>query len=218
MPFVPVIRRRRGVVATVIREDRRLFTAVARAKTPWLDRALPLLSRSANNSALWSAVAGGLWLSGGRRSQRAAVRGLASVAVTSLLVNQGIKRLIRRPRPSVRHVPAVRQVPVAAFTTSFPSGHAGSAAAFASGVACELPAAGPPLALVAAMVGLSRVYVGVHYPVDVLVGAAIGAGVGQLTRRIWPVLPTREQEGPPSDHRHRVAPNPDGRGVAIVIN
>jgi diacylglycerol kinase family enzyme len=138
--------------------------------------------------------------------------------VTSLLVNQGIKRLIRRPRPSVRNVPAVRRVPVAALTTSFPSGHAGSAAAFASGVACELPAAGPPLALAAATVGLSRVYVGVHYPVDILVGAGLGAGVGQLTRRIWPVLPTRPEAVPPTAHRQRVAPNPDGRGVAIVIN
>ena len=163
-------------------------------------------------------MAAGLWSSRGRRSQRAAVRGLGSVAVTSLTVNQGIKRVVRRPRPSVRAVPAVRRVKVAALTTSFPSGHAGSAAAFASGVACELPAAGPPLALLAAAVGFSRVYVGVHYPLDVLVGAGIGVGVGQLTRRVWPVLPKRAEQVPPSAERHRVAPNPDGRGVAVVVN
>jgi diacylglycerol kinase family enzyme/membrane-associated phospholipid phosphatase len=201
-----------------VRHDCRLFAAVAAARTPWLDGVLPRLSRSANHSAVWFAVAAGLWLSRGRRSQRAAVRGLGSIAVTSLTVNQGIKRLVRRPRPSVRNVPAVRRVPVAALTTSFPSGHAGSAAAFASGVACELPAAGAPLAVLAAAVGLSRVYVGVHYPADVLVGAAIGAGVGQLTRRVWPVLPKRAEEAPPSTDRRRVPPNPDGRGVAAVVN
>jgi diacylglycerol kinase family enzyme/membrane-associated phospholipid phosphatase len=202
----------------VVRHDCRLFTAVARARTPWLDRAVPLLSRSANHSAIWFAVAGGLWLTRGRRSQRAAIRGLGSIAVTSLTVNQGIKRLVRRPRPSVRNVPAVRRVAVPALTTSFPSGHAGSAAAFASGVACELPPAGAPLALVASAIGFSRIYVGVHYPLDVLVGAGIGAGMGQLTRRVWPVLPKRAEEVPPSDDRRRVAPNPDGRGVAIVVN
>ena len=201
-----------------MQHDCRLFSAVARARTPWLDRAVPLLSRSANHSALWGAVAAGLWLSRGRRSQRAAVRGLGSIAVTSLTVNQGIKRLVRRPRPSLRSVPAARRVNVAAFTTSFPSGHAGSAAAFASGVACELPPAGPPLALAAAAVGLSRIYVGVHYPLDVLAGAAIGAGVGQLTRRVWPVLPKRVEEVPPSTDRRRIAPNPDGRGVTAVVN
>jgi diacylglycerol kinase family enzyme/membrane-associated phospholipid phosphatase len=201
-----------------VRRDCEVFVAVARARTPWLDRAVPLLSRAANHSALWIGVAGGLWTTGGRRGQRAAVRGLASIAVTSLTVNQGIKRLVRRPRPSVRNVPAVRRVKVGALTTSFPSGHAGSAAAFASGVACELAPAGPPLAVLATAVGVSRVYVGVHYPLDVLVGAAIGAGVGRLSRRVWPVLPERADDVPPSTDRRRVEPNPDGRGVAIVVN
>jgi diacylglycerol kinase family enzyme/membrane-associated phospholipid phosphatase len=202
----------------LVRHDRRLFTAVARAKTPWLDRAVPQLSRAANHSALWFVVAAGLWLSGGRRAQRAAVRGLGSIAVTSLTVNQGVKRVVRRPRPPVRMVPSVRRVSVPALTTSFPSGHAGSAAAFASGVACELPAAGPPLAFLAAAVGFSRVYVGVHYPLDVLVGAGVGAGLGQLTRQVWSVLPKRADELPPSSDRHRVPANRDGRGVAVVVN
>jgi undecaprenyl-diphosphatase len=130
----------------------------------------------------------------------ATLRGLGPIAVTSLLVNRGIKRVVRRPRPSFRNVPAVRQVKVAAQTTSFPSGHAGSAPAFVSGVASELAPAGPPLAVLAAAVGVSREYVGVHYPLDVLVGAGIGAGVGQLTRRVWPVLPQRAERRP-AEHR-----------------
>jgi undecaprenyl-diphosphatase len=107
---------------------------------------------------------------------------------------------------------------VAPLTTSFPSGHAASAAAFATGAAIELAPAGPPLALLAAAVGASRVYVGVHYPLDVLVGASVGAGVGRLSRRVWPVLPKRTAEIPPSGDRRWVAPNPDGRGVTVVVN
>ena len=181
MSRVAIVRRPRGLGATLVRLDEGLFARVAGTHTPWLDTALPLLSRSANHGALWTAVAAGLAAAGGRRGRRAAVRGLGSTAVTSLLVNQGVKRVARRPRPSLRRVPPVRRLRVAPLTTSFPSGHAASAAAFATGATRELRSAGPPLALLAAAVGVSRVYVGVHYPLDALVGAGIGAGVARLS-------------------------------------
>src|SRR5215218_8062514 len=186
MAKVRILRRPRGILEPLVRLDCDLFARVAGGHTPWLDRGLPLLSRSANHSVLWIAIAAGLATAGGRRGQRAALRGLASIAVTSLAVNQGIKRVVRRPRPSLRNVPAVRRVRVAPLTTSFPSGHAASAAAFATGAAIELPPAGPPLAALAAAVGGSRVYVGVHYPLDVLVGAGVGATVARAVGRWWP--------------------------------
>jgi undecaprenyl-diphosphatase len=221
MPKLPLKRalsRRRGVRTALVELDCELFERVAAARTPALDRVLPVLSRSANHSVLWLGVAGALWSFGGRRGQRAALRGVVSIGVTSLVVNQGIKRAVRRPRPSHRSVPVVRRVRVPLRTTSFPSGHAGSAAAFAAGVAAEWPSAAPPLALLAAAVAFSRVYVGVHYPLDVLVGASIGVGVAQLSRRTWPVLPTRADEAPPSADCRRAVPNPDGTDVTIVVN
>jgi diacylglycerol kinase family enzyme/membrane-associated phospholipid phosphatase len=212
-----MVPRPRGVLAKLVRADCRVFVRVARARTPWLDRGLPVLSRSANHSVLWIAIGVGMAAVGGRRGRRAAIRGLGSIAVTSLLVNQAIKRAVRRPRPSLRSVPAVRRVNVAPLTTSFPSGHAASAAAFATGVTVELAPAGAPLSLLATAVGISRIYVGVHYPLDVLVGAGIGVGVAGLTRRLWPILPKRSNEAPSEDLR-RVDVDPDGRGVTIVLN
>ena len=215
---LPILRRPRGVLAPLVRLDCELFARVAGSHTPWLDRGLPLLSRSANHSGLWITIGASLAAGGGRRGQRAAIRGLASIGVTSLVVNQGIKRVVRRPRPSLRNVPAVRRVRVAPLTTSFPSGHAASAAAFTTGVATELAPAGPPLAVLAAAVGASRVYVGVHYPLDVLVGAAIGAGIAGATRRVWGTLPARADDAPPCEDRRRRPPNGDGAGITVLVN
>jgi undecaprenyl-diphosphatase len=63
-------------------------------------------------------------------------------------------------------------------STSFPSGHSASAAAFAVAVGSGLPAAAVPLGLLAAAVGYSRVHTGVHYPADVVGGLALGVVSG----------------------------------------
>jgi undecaprenyl-diphosphatase len=175
------------MVRAIVRVDSRLFGAVARTGTPWLDRVLRDLSVAANNSVLWIAIATVLNLRGGLRGRRAALRGVGSIALTSALVNNGVKRLVARPRPSLRHVPAIRRLSAQPATTSFPSGHAASAFAFAVGASSELPAARIPLLALASTVAYSRVYVGVHYPLDVVVGAAAGAGLAYGSRLAFPV-------------------------------
>ncbi|HWH45162.1 MAG TPA: phosphatase PAP2 family protein [Thermoleophilaceae bacterium] len=198
--------------------DRALFARVARMRSGPLDRVLLPVTRAADHSKLWMALAAALAIAGGRREQRAAIRGIGSVGATSLLVNQVVKRAVRRPRPELRNVPAARRLRAQPLTTSFPSGHAASAAAFAAGAGSELPAARTPLGALAAAVGFSRTYVGVHYPLDVLVGAAAGAAVGLASRLQWPLLPAEIEECRPTSEPVRLDPRPDGEGVAIVVN
>src|SRR3954454_19382093 len=169
-----------GILA---RLDNDVFEALAGSATGSLDRSLALLSRSADHGVLWVLAAGVLAAAGGPAGRAAAPSGLGSTALTSLLVNQGLKRLVRRSRPPLG-VPLARRVPMPA-TTSFPSGHAASAAAFATAASAELRVLRVPLGLVAAAVGLSRVYVGVHYPLDVVAGAAIGVAVGAAAPTAW---------------------------------
>jgi undecaprenyl-diphosphatase len=208
----------RKLIAKLVQLDCRLFDRVASSSTPALDKTLPPLTRAANHSVIWIVTSALLGAFGGRRGKRAALRGIGSIGLTSLFVNQVVKRLVRRPRPSLRRVPAVRRLRTQPLTPSFPSGHAASAAAFAVGVSSELPAARVPLGVLAGAVGYSRTYVGVHYPFDVLTGAAIGASVGALTRLQWPILPTEVEERPPAQSKVELEPRPDGEGVLLVVN
>ncbi|MFL6130353.1 MAG: phosphatase PAP2 family protein [Mycobacteriales bacterium] len=153
------------------RLDAELFRRAVEAHDPVLDRTLPALSRAADFSVLWMAVAAVLGLTGRRRT---AVRGLGAVALASTTANVLVKGHVGRVRPPLHTVPERRRVRRVPVTTSFPSGHTASAVAFAVTVGREAPGLGPPLGLVAAAVALSRVWTGAHYPGDVLVGAAIG--------------------------------------------
>jgi undecaprenyl-diphosphatase len=69
-------------------------------------------------------------------------------------------------------------------STSFPSGHSASAAAFAVSVGRLLPGLRLPLRVAAGIVAFSRLYTGVHYPGDVVVGAALGTIVGWATSTV----------------------------------
>lgn len=165
--------------------DHAVYGAIAGAPTPTIDRGLVALTRSANHSKLWFACAGVLAVAGGQDGRRAAVRGLASIAVASGGVNLGIKFLSRRARPdrAGHAVPEARQIRMP-ISTSFPSGHAASAFAFATAAGHGVVAFDLPLRVLATAVAYSRVHTGVHYPGDVLVGALIGGAAGNAVAAI----------------------------------
>jgi membrane-associated phospholipid phosphatase len=174
------------------RYDRAAYRSVARLSMPLLDEPLRLVSDFANFSKPWFLVSGLLALFGGHRGRHAALTGLAAIGATSLVVNQAMKLAGARHRPDRDGVgvPQQRWVRMP-LSTSFPSGHSASAAAFAVAVGDVLPALRLPLRAAAAVVAFSRVYTGVHYPGDVLVGAAVGTLVGRVTSRVarhlrWP--------------------------------
>jgi undecaprenyl-diphosphatase len=163
------------------RLDTAVYAAIARTPTPRLDQALGRLSRTADFSKLWLGSAAALAVFGGEQGRRAAGNGIGSLALTSALVNAVLKPLWGRRRPErVRHqVPFARRVRMPS-SRSFPSGHAASGFAFASGVASEAPVPGGVLAVLAGLVAYSRVHTGVHYPSDVLAGAVIGAALSPV--------------------------------------
>jgi undecaprenyl-diphosphatase len=83
-------------------------------------------------------------------------------------------------------------------STSFPSGHAASAFAFAYAVGRHLPLLGLPIRLLAGGVAYSRVHTGVHYPGDVVLGAILGASTAAMVAVASDRLPQPQQR----PHRH----------------
>ena len=164
--------------------DEAVYAAVAEVPTPRLDRAMRRLSTAANYSRIWLAEALVLSAAGGPRGRRAAATGLASIALSSAAVNLVAKPLAGRARPNRASrrggaVPTEPQVRMPR-SRSFPSGHAASAVAFASGASRVLPQASVPLHTMAALVAYSRVHTGVHYPADVIAGAVIGSACADI--------------------------------------
>jgi undecaprenyl-diphosphatase len=165
--------------------DRAVYEAVAGTPTPELDGPFRRLSDAANHSRLWLGVAAVIAMFGGKRG------------VTSATVNLGIKPLARRRRPDpagpalvgARHV-AMPQ------STSFPSGHAASAFAFAYAVGRHLPVLAVPIRLLAGGVAYSRVHTGVHYPGDVVIGSLIGAGTAAMVAAACDRFPPTAGGGP----------------------
>ena len=168
----------------LLEADEALFRAIAGWHAPVLDRIVPTLSNTANNSMLWIASAVLLSIFGGKRGRLVAVEALVTVAVTSATANLAAKQLVPRERPT-SGVPSTRRLEQPK-SSSFPSGHTASAAAFSGVVGQELPHMYVPATSLAAAVGFSRVYTGVHYPGDVLFGWILGRGVAGLVRMLWP--------------------------------
>ncbi|SDK10581.1 undecaprenyl-diphosphatase [Lentzea albidocapillata subsp. violacea] len=194
--------------------DKKLMSSSARLPPSRLDTGLKRLSKAANHSLLWFVIAAILATRKGPY-RRGAMRGLAAITGASASANLVGKSLFPRRRPAADLLAMRRRLAKRPTSSSFPSGHSASAAAFATAVAMESPKAGVVMAPIAAAVAYSRVHTGVHWPTDVAVGAGVGVGAALLTRRWWP-LGINE---PASAYEHAdLTSLQDGDGLVVVVN
>lgn len=150
---------------------RQMFVVVSRLGDGWL----------------WLALAAGLASTPGPRGVQAALQMLATGAVASL-VYRVLKRMIRRSRPYRRHAAVVaRTAPLDEY--SFPSGHTLHAVCFSLVAGSWFPFLALPLIAFTALVAISRVVLGLHYPTDVIAGALLGMGIGTASLWLMPVAP-----------------------------
>ena len=138
------------------------------------------LSYAGRLGLLWIVIA--LLLCGINRRWGVLLMTLIAIALADWSAT-ALKALVDRPRPPVRYPLPKTLVPLP-HDASFPSGHAATSFAAAAMLSFAFPAFAPALLVLAAAVAFSRVYVGVHYPLDVIGGAALGVQVSYGLRAL----------------------------------
>ena len=154
-----------------------LVAARTRGHPRWAERAVAAYSKTGEHAAAWLILGAlGAALSDDEARRRSWLRGLKIVAA-SYALNQAIKFTVRRRRPVLDGLPPLSS---SVSRLSFPSAHATTSFAAARAYSQVAPT---PLVYGAALAfALSRPDLGVHYPSDVLAGAALGSAVAE----VWP--------------------------------
>ena len=152
--------------------DRTLFRAVFRVKWTPLTAALRAFTVVGTAGALWGFLAAVAFLLTGLQPSHLLIAWIAVAASWTLA--EGVKYLFNRARPYISDTEIAPLIKTPS-SSSFPSGHSATAAAGALTLSVVYPPFAPVLLFFGFLVALSRIYLGVHYPFDVLAGLLIGA-------------------------------------------
>jgi undecaprenyl-diphosphatase len=164
--------------------DARLFLWINGAgKNGFFDALMPLVTQF--RLFLVPLAAAWIWLfwNADRRTRVLLVLVLAAVGLSDLTVSHLLKSLVGRVRPC--HVLPANLFFSCKHSSSMPSSHAANLACAAVLLGARYRAWIPALVLGVIVVGYSRVYVGLHYPGDVLVGYLVGAAIGGIAVAVW---------------------------------
>jgi undecaprenyl-diphosphatase len=167
-------------VHRVLELDEALLVAARRLHRPLLTQGLRTLPHLGNGETL--TFVGLVLLLAGSEGARHLGWLMALGAGSATLITQLVKRVSKRRRPGARiqGFTALIQSPDA---FSFPSGHTAASVALAVAWAGHGELGGM-MSLFALLIGFSRVYLGVHFPLDVMAGAVIGLGAGLFARMV----------------------------------
>jgi membrane-associated phospholipid phosphatase len=160
--------------------DRQILIAMrTRGHPPAAEAAAKALALLGEWGAVWVAIG----LAGALADQPRRERWLRGALVAPLAVgiNYAVKLAVRRPRPELRRLPPLAGAPS---RLSFPSAHATSSLAAATAYGRVAPGTRAPFYSLAVAISLTRPYLGMHYPSDVLAGAALGLAIGGLVPKV----------------------------------
>ena len=158
-------------------------------RNPVLNPVLILITTLGNGAIIWVLLSLGLMIPD--KTRRAGMTSLLALVVSLLINNVLLKNLVGRVRP-YDLLEGLTPLIGRQWDPSFPSGHTGSSFAAAWVLYRELPKRfGVPALILAGLIGLSRLYVGGHYPTDVLFGVISGIGSGWIAMQIMTIVMRR---------------------------
>jgi undecaprenyl-diphosphatase len=159
--------------------DEALLVGAQRFRRPWRTAVARALTRIGDASS-WT-VTGLAFIATGTTLGRHLGLRLGAATLGATLVSQALKRSLTRARPDAS-IDGFEALALNPDKFSFPSGHTAAAFAVAVAWAGEPFNLGPLALLLATGIGLSRVYLGAHYPLDVAAGGALGVSAGLAAR------------------------------------
>lgn len=155
-------------------QDRRLYLVIhSRLRAQWLDPIMVWFTKAGTKGMLWLGLSAGLFIDGSPHARYVALMSVAALLLSEGVTNGLLKPLVRRERPFA-HPGLAALLVNAPGPHSWPSAHASSSFAAAGVLAFAYPLWAVAFLLVALLVAYSRVYVGVHYPLDVVAGLVLG--------------------------------------------
>jgi membrane-associated phospholipid phosphatase len=140
--------------------------------TPGAESFFKAMGKAGNNGLVWLVLGVVLAILDSSRAESWLI--CAALGPVAIVLNYGIKILVKRPRPVLEGLPPLGGAPS---SLSFPSAHAVSSFAVATAMVRVDPATAGAL-LIATLISVGRPYLGMHYPSDVLAGVVLGVALG----------------------------------------
>lgn len=129
-----------------------------------------------------------------KKTRKVGITSSLSLLFEFIIVNLTVKKIVGRTRPYVVNE-AISYITTRPSDNSFPSGHTGCVFAVASVLFYMMPKkVGIPAMIIATLVGISRLYVGVHYPTDIIAGFLIGMFTGFIAKLIVEKLSKKREK------------------------
>ena len=177
------------MLETIQNLDLNMLTALhSLVQNSLFDKIMPYITALGNSGLIWIVISIAMICT--KKYRMTGILCLSALLLTTVLGEGIIKHLVQRQRP-FNHIDSLNLLISEPVSYSFPSGHTGSSFAAATVIASRIHKAAPWVFSFAVIIAFSRLYLMVHYPIDVLAGAILGTISGLVILKIYKIKKNR---------------------------